>query len=62
MPLWLACLLLMLDVAALVVLPKKLREKSGARIAVTCVCVLIALALVGYLALTAIFLDAAYHK
>ncbi len=62
MPLWLACLLLMLDVAALVVLPKKLREKRGARIAVTCVCVLIALALVGYLALTAIFLDAAYHK
>ena len=62
MPLWLACLLLMLDVATLVVLPKKLREKRGARIAVTCVCVLIALALVGYLALTAIFLDAAYHK
>lgn len=62
MPVGLACLLLMLDVAALVVLPKKLREKRGARIAVTCVCVLIALALVGYLALTAIFLDAAYHK
>ena len=62
MPLWLACLLLVLDIAALVLLPKRLREKKGARIAVTCVCIFVALALVGYLALTAIFLDAAYHK
>ena len=62
MPLWLACLLLVLDIAALVLLPKRLRGKKGARIAVTCVCIFVALALVGYLALTAIFLDAAYHK
>lgn len=61
MPVGLACLLLVLDLAALALLPQKLREKRGARIAVTCVCVLIALALAGYLLLTAIFLDAAYH-
>ena len=62
MPVWLACLLLIADIAALIVFPKKLRGKKGARIAVICGCVLIALVLVGYLALTAIFLDAAYHK
>ena len=62
MPVGLACLLLVLDLAALALLPKKLRRKKSTRIAVTCVCVLIALALVVYLALTAIFLDAAYHK
>ena len=58
----LCCVLLVLDLAALVLLRNKLREKKGARTAVTIVCVLIALALAGYLALTALFLNAAYHK
>lgn len=58
----LCCVLLVLDLAALVLLRKKLREKKGARTAVTLVCVLIALALAGYLALTALFLNASYHK
>mgnify|MGYP006902869694 FL=1 len=58
----LACLLLVLDLAALVLLRRKLRGKKSARTAVTIVCALIALALAGYLALTALFLDAAYHK
>ena len=62
MPLWLACLLLALDIAVLAVLPKKLREKKGARIAVVALCAILALALISYLALAAIFLDAAYHK
>ena len=34
MPLWLACLLLVLDLAALALLPKKLRRKKSTRIAV----------------------------
>ena len=56
MPVGLACLLLVLDLAALALLPKKLRRKKSTRIAVICVCSVIAIAL-----LTAIFLDAAYH-
>ena len=47
--------------AALALLPKKLRRKKSTRIAVICVCSVIAIALAGYLLLTAIFLDAAYH-
>lgn len=58
----LCCVLLVLDLAAFVLLRNKLRGKKGARTAVTIVCVLIAIALAGYLALTALFLDAAYHK
>lgn len=58
----LCCILLVLDLAALVLLRRLLRKKKGARTAVTIVCVLIALALAGYLALTVLFLDAAYHK
>ena len=58
----LACLLLALDLAALVLLRKWLRGKKTARTAVTVLCILLALALAGYLALTALFLDAAYHK
>ena len=60
MPVGLACLLLVLDLAALALLPPKLRKKST-RIAVICACSVIAIALAGYLLLTAIFLDAAYH-
>ena len=58
----LCCVLLVLDLAAFVLLRNKLCGKKGARTAVTLVCVLIAIALAGYLALTALFLDAAYHK
>ena len=58
----LSCALLVLDLAALVILRRKLREKKHARTAVSVVCGVIAFALGGYLALTALFLDAAYHK
>ncbi len=61
MPVGLACLLLVLDLAALALLPPKLRRKKSTRIAVICACSVIAIALAGYLLLTAIFLDAAYH-
>ena len=47
--------------AALALLPKKLRRKKSTRITVICMCSVIAIALAGYLLLTAIFLDAAYH-
>lgn len=58
----LCCVLLVLDLGALALLRGLLRQKKGARTAATIVCVLLALALAGYLALTALFLDAAYHK
>lgn len=58
----LCCVLLVLDLGALVLLRRLLRKKKDARTAATIVCVLLALALAGYLALTALFLDAAYHK
>lgn len=58
----LSCALLVLDLAALVILRIRLREKKHARMIVSVVCGLIAFALGGYLALTALFLDAAYHK
>ena len=61
MPVGLACLLLVLDLATLALLPQKLRRKKSTRTAVICVCSVIAIALAGYLLLTAIFLDAAYH-
>ena len=47
MPVGLACLLLVLDLAALALLPKKLRRKKSTRIAVICVCSVIAIALAG---------------
>ena len=62
MPVWLAALLLIADLAALFALRKVLREKKAARVIATCVLSLAAVLLLGYLALTAIFLDAAYHK
>lgn len=62
MTIGLCCVLLVLDLAALVLLRRLLRKKKGVLMAVTIVCVLIALALAGYLALSALFLDAAYHK
>ena len=62
MPVWLAALLLIVDLAALCALRKALRENKAARRIVTCVLSLAAVLLLGYLALTAIFLDAAYHK
>lgn len=62
MPLWLTCLLLALDVGALAVLRTKYREKKKVRAAVSFACVLLAVFLLGYLALAAIFLNAAYHQ
>ena len=56
-----ASLRMVLDLAALALLPKKLRRKKSTRITVICMCSVIAIALAGYLLLTAIFLDAAYH-
>lgn len=62
MPVWLAALLLIVDLAALFVLRRALCGKKAARMIATCVLSLVAVLLLGYLALTAIFLDAAYHK
>ena len=47
MPVWLACSLLV---------------KTAARTVVNIVCILLAAALAGYLALTAILLNGAYHN
>ena len=55
-------LLLILDLAAFCVLRRRLREKKRARTIVTVLCVLLAIALAGYLALTAILLNGAYHN
>lgn len=55
-------LLLILDLAALAVLRRRLREKKRARTVVTVLCVLLAIALAGYLALTALLLNGAYHN
>ena len=62
MTIGLTCMLLVLDLAVFVVLRRKLREKNRARTIVSIACILLAAALAGYLALTALFLDAAYHK
>lgn len=62
MPVWLACLLLVLDGAAFCVLRRRLRGKTAARTVVSIVCILLAAALAVYLALTAILLNGAYHN
>lgn len=62
MPVWLACLLLVLDGAVFCVLRRRLREKTAARTIASIVCILLAAALAGYLALTAILLNGAYHN
>lgn len=58
MPLWLACVLLVLDLAALVYFRRHLRQKKTMRVIATCVCGLLA-ALLLYLALAAMLLFAA---
>lgn len=59
MPLWLACVLLLADLAALVFFRRRLREKKTMRVIATCVCTLLAALLLVYLALTAMLLFAA---
>ncbi len=59
MPFWLACLLLLADLAALVYFRRRLREKKTMRVIATCVCALLAALLLVYLALTAMLLFAA---
>ena len=59
MPLWLACVLLLADLAALVYFRRHLRQKKTMRVIATCVCVLPAALLLVYLALTAMLLFAA---
>lgn len=59
MPLWLACVLLLADLAALVYFRKRLREKKTMRVIATCVCGLLAALLLVYLALAAMLLFAA---
>lgn len=60
MPLWLACVLLLADLAALVYFRRHLRQKKTMRVIATCVCGLLAtLLLLLYLALAAMLLFAA---
>ncbi len=59
MPLWLACVLLVLDLAALVYFRRHLRQKKTMRAIATCVCGLLAALLLLYLALAAMLLFAA---
>ena len=59
MPLWLACVLLVLDLAALVYFRRHLRQKKTMREIAACVCGLLAALLLLYLALAAMLLFAA---
>lgn len=59
MPLWLACVLLLADLIALVYFRRQLREKKTMRVIATCVCGLLAVLLLLYLALAAMLLFAA---
>ena len=59
MPLWLACVLLLADLAALVYFRRHLRQKKPMRVIATCVCGVLAALLLVYLALTAMLLFAA---
>ena len=59
MPLWLACVLLLADLIALIYFRRQLREKKTMRVIATCVCGLLAALLLVYLALTAMLLFAA---
>ena len=56
MPLWLACVLLLADLIALVYFRRQLREKKTMRVIATCVCGLLAALLLLYLALAAMLL------
>ena len=59
MPLWLACVLLLADLIALVYFRRQLREKKTMRVIATCVCGVLAALLLVYLALTAMLQVAA---
>lgn len=59
MPLWLACVLLLADLIALVYFRRQLREKKTMRVIATCVCGFLAALLLLYLALAAMLLFAA---
>jgi len=59
MPLWLACVLLLADLIALVYFRRQLREKKTMRVIATCVCGVLAALLLLYLALAAMLLFAA---
>lgn len=59
MPLWLACVLLLADLIALVYFRRQLREKKTMRVIATCVCGLLAALLLLYLALAVMLLFAA---
>ena len=59
MPLWLACVLLLADLIALVYFRRQLREKKTMRVIATCVCGVLAALLLLYLALAAMLLCAA---
>ena len=59
MPLWLACVLLLADLAALVYFHRHLRQKKTMRVIATCVCGVLAALLLLYLALAAMLLFAA---
>ncbi|HCE63027.1 MAG TPA: hypothetical protein DEQ85_08705 [Clostridiales bacterium] len=59
MPLWLACVLLLADLIALVYFRRQLREKKTMRVIATCVCSVLAALLLLYLALAAMLLFAA---
>ena len=59
MPLWLACVLLLADLIALIYFRRQLREKKTMRVIATCVCGLLAALLLLYLALAAMLLFAA---
>ena len=59
MPSWLACVLPVLDLAALVYFRRHLRQKKTMRVIAACVCGLLAALLLLYLALAAMLLFAA---
>ena len=59
MPLWLACVLLLADLAALVYFRRHLRQKKTMRVFATCVCGVLAALLLVSLALSAMPLFAA---
>ena len=59
MPLWLACVLLLADLIALVYFRRQLREKKTMRVIATCVCGLLAVLLLLFFALAAMLLFAA---
>ena len=58
---WLAAALVSVNHLVVCALRKRLREKKTARVIVTVLGVILTVLLMGYLILTAIFVNAAYH-